>query len=88
MYRIISKGRSLLRTLAIIGGREVKSDVAQCRYLSFVTSVSGFDNKHTHYDLKPRCLRTYGDDAYFISVTDASFVLGIIFFFNLFLISS
>ncbi|KAM7541023.1 hypothetical protein Aperf_G00000030612 [Anoplocephala perfoliata] len=77
MYRIISKGRNLLRTLAIIGGREVKSDAVQRRYFSFVTSVSGFDNKHTHYDLKPRRLRTYGDDAYFISVTDASCVLGV-----------
>lgn len=76
MYRIVSKGRSLLRALAIIGGREIKSDAAGRRYFSFVTSVSGFDNKHNHYDLKPKPLRTFGDDAYFISVTDASCVLG------------
>ncbi|VDL17682.1 unnamed protein product [Hymenolepis diminuta] len=77
MYRIVSKGRNFLRALAIIGGREIKPDATSRRYFSFVTSVSGFDNKHAHYELKPKPLRTFGDDAYFISVTDASCVLGV-----------
>lgn len=86
MYRIVSKGRNFLRALAIIGGREIKSDTTCRRNFSFVTSVSGFDNKHAHYELKPKPLRTFGDDAYFISVTDASCVLGIFTTLSLFVI--
>ncbi|EUB54907.1 Protein phosphatase PTC7 -like protein [Echinococcus granulosus] len=78
MYRIISKGRSLLRTLATIGGRHENSDATTRRtFFSFVTSVSGFDNKHAQYEIQPRPLSTYGDDAYFISITDVSCVLGV-----------
>lgn len=77
MYRIISKGRSLLRNLATIGGHHEKSDTNTRRsFFSFVTSVSGFDNKHTQYEMQRRPLPTYGDDAYFISITDVSCVLG------------
>uniref|UniRef100_A0A5K3FDB2 Protein phosphatase n=1 Tax=Mesocestoides corti TaxID=53468 RepID=A0A5K3FDB2_MESCO len=78
MYRIVSKTRSLLRTLVAIDGRQVRRSVnARRSFFSFVTSVSGFDNKHANYEIRNRPRWTYGDDACFISITDACCVLGV-----------
>nr|VZI22873.1 unnamed protein product [Spirometra erinaceieuropaei] len=77
MNRLVVRTRGLLRTLVNLESRLQSDSVRGRSHFAFVTSVSGFDNKHTYYKTQIRPRWIYGDDACFVSITEASCVLGL-----------
>ncbi|KAL7061463.1 hypothetical protein AAHC03_0534 [Spirometra sp. Aus1] len=77
MNRLVVRTRGLLRTLVNLESRLQSDSVRGRSHFAFVTSVSGFDNKHTYYKTQIRPRWIYGDDACFVSITEASCVLGV-----------
>ncbi|VDN09690.1 unnamed protein product [Dibothriocephalus latus] len=76
MNRLVVRTRGLLRNLVNLES-SLQPSIRGRPYFAFVTSVSGFDNKHTYYKTQIRPRWTYGDDACFVSITEASCVLGV-----------